>query len=456
VQQYTPQSGVSRLAPFQLGQMFFRYRIERCLGRGGMGEVYEAFDTRLRRPCALKILTVGGVPSYAELRQLLLEARSLAALQHRNIVTVYDVNEHANVPYLTMELLRGRSIAQLAKSGAGTTSDRLRWLVEIAGALATVHRAGLVHRDVKPGNVMVTEDGRAVLFDFGIARQTDRSESTYDGESTRGSGMVIGTPRYMAPELVTGTRASASTDQYAWGVIAAQLLTGTVPSPDDDVARLLAEVRVPQPIAAIVLRAVDPRPELRFPTMDEIVGSLEPLTRVAGGVRRSRLVSVVIVAGLSLLVGATAGVLWQRHSMARAPAPVPVPTPVLESRPTSSSPTVSTPLIPLSATATTPAPPASSESTPTPTVSTTTTGVVHPLTQAGNVHECVADADCGCGVDKNTGVCAVGPLTRINTTRTCPDYCEGFGGGIYMTCHAGRCMRGQRWAAPSEPSSSGH
>ncbi|HEY1959863.1 MAG TPA: protein kinase [Polyangiaceae bacterium] len=402
---------------------FFRYRIERCLGRGGMGEVYEAFDTRLRRAVALKILTTVADASQAELRRLLVEARSLAALQHRNIVTVYDVGEHGNVPYLTMELLRGRSLAAIAKAGDGTRSERVRWLVEMASALATVHRAGLVHRDVKPGNVMIADDGRAVLFDFGIARPADPNVGTFDGQSVRG-GMMIGTPRYMAPEITTGARASAAADQYGWGVIAAQLLTGERPYAEWDIARALENAAIAKDLRAIVLRATDRAPQNRFASMDEILAALEPALREPARPRR-RLVPIIAVASASIVVGAIGGALLMRSARAHQEAP--------------SATTSAMPLVPLSSDPL-PAPSASTAPSASGAPSATVVTPAHRLVSSAPTRECSADADCACGVSKASGMCAVGPVTRIDTSRQCPDYCLGFDGNLTTACRAGRCV----------------
>ncbi len=401
-----------------------------------MGEVYEAFDTRLRRPVALKILTSAVDASQAELRQLLVEARSLAALQHRNVVTIYDVGEHDGVPYLTMELLRGRSLAATTKAREGSLSERVRWLLELASALGAVHRSGLVHRDVKPGNVMITEDRRAVLFDFGIARPVEPNVGTFDGQSVRG-GMLIGTPRYMAPELTAGTRASVASDQYAWGVIAAQLLTDERPSPEWDIARSLAAASIASPLRAIVLRAADRFAPNRFGSMDEIVSALESLgeTSVHAPKRRSML-PAVLVASASLVVGGVGGTLAANHySRARTEAAhsvEPIASNATLTGAVTSASATATPLVPLAPEPTAEA--TSSASAP------TALRVTHPFVAHASQRECSVDADCGCGVSKSTGVCAVGPLERIDTSRRCPDFCEGFDGNFVTTCRAGRCI----------------
>jgi serine/threonine-protein kinase len=274
------------LASSQLnpGDEFERYRIESFVGRGGMGEVYRAFDTRLRRVVALKLLRRddGRPPDAEEGRRVLAEARAMAALSHANVVTVYDVSEHHGVPYLTMELLDGQSLRRHIGMASGSASQRLRWAGQIASALAAAHRAGLVHRDVKPDNVMVTTAGVVKLLDFGIAKRIDAivtgaqpervPPSMMQGPQTA-TGALVGTPRYMSPEQLAGLRADARSDQYAWGLVAHELLTGTRPA-EDATGTLLARAGVPMAIMGVVRRALAMRPADRFASIDEIVAAI--------------------------------------------------------------------------------------------------------------------------------------------------------------------------------------
>ena len=409
--------------------------------------MYEAFDTRLRRSVALKILTHPVNASQdAELRQLLSEARALAALQHRNIVTVYDIAEHDGVPYLTMELLRGRSLQAIAKSGQATMVEKLRWLREIASALAAVHRANVVHRDVKPGNVMVTEDGSAVLFDFGIARPADPNVNTFDGQSVRGN-MVIGTPRYMAPEVTAGTRANAATDQFAWGVIAAELFAGKKPPEGADIAQLLVAASLPKSLEAIVLRATDRRAEFRHASMDEIVAGLDGFMRGPIEEKKSRSgVAIAIVGGISLAIGAGLGVYYVTRAarpIASADAAPPATNVVITTGAT--MPTIATAATTAtassSATLLVPLPDETHSAEPPPPPVVHHLANVNASTSSAPQNECSADADCACGTSRATGMCAVGPASRIDATRRCPDFCEGFEGNMVTTCHAGRCVR---------------
>jgi serine/threonine protein kinase len=288
---------VSNLAP---GQLVGRYRIESLLGQGGMGEVYRAQDTVLLRPVALKIVRVSGAsvggtadfPDEAQRVRFLREARAAAGLRHPNVVTIFDVGEVDATPYLAMELLEGRSLH--AYIGQDVPLDlRVRWLADIASALVAAHRAGLVHRDVKPENVMVCNDGTVKILDFGVAKTTfaegppaARAEGVPSFRT--GLGVAVGTPRYMAPEQAAGLSIDLRTDEFAWGVVAFELLTGLHPravrpgfsrdaewrDPSEPVDRL-CEGLSPQ-VAQAVNRALERFPDARFPSMDPIVAMLAP------------------------------------------------------------------------------------------------------------------------------------------------------------------------------------
>src|SRR5262245_52238927 len=148
----------------ELGTEFDRYVIEELLGVGGMGKVYRAVDTRLRRPVALKVLNVdAGAESEAALR----EARAAAAILHPNVTAIYDADQLGYTPFIVMELVVGTPLRDLVGDGSVPLGTRVRWLIEIAAALAAAHQAGVVHRDVKPENVIVREDGLVKVLDFG-------------------------------------------------------------------------------------------------------------------------------------------------------------------------------------------------------------------------------------------------------------------------------------------------
>jgi eukaryotic-like serine/threonine-protein kinase len=282
-----------------LGDTFDRYSIEDLLGEGGMGKVYRAFDPRLHRRVALKVMTrrEDGPPQSANSSEgavrMLREARAAAALDHPNCVSIFDVGEVDGTPFIAMELIEGRSLRALI--GAPVPWDkRLRWLVDVARALAAAHKRGLVHRDIKPENVMVRDDGVVKVLDFGIARRPDAPVDPVGAtqqsglEALTGKGIVIGTPRYMSPEQMRGDPLDGRSDQFAWGVLAYEVLSGKSPWRSDGgslaaVAELLTREAEPMEIEGLpaiveqtVRRALAKTRDERLGTMEDIVRVLEP------------------------------------------------------------------------------------------------------------------------------------------------------------------------------------
>jgi serine/threonine-protein kinase len=264
---------VSALAP---GTELGRYRIETLLGRGGMGDVYRAEDTLLRRKVALKVLRPDTTPSSGvdeNRRRLLREARAAAAFEHPNVVTIYDVGEVGGIAFIAMQLVEGVSLRTFVGRNDVAFEQRMAWLLGVARALAAAHRAGLVHRDVKPDNVMVCDGGIKVL-DFGIAKMASSAQT---GESIAYStqpGGWVGTPRYMAPEQRMG-QTDPRSDQYAWALCAYELLGGELPPmPDAPVRPLPETVNVPSQVWSVMQRALAEDPSRRFFAMDEIVAAL--------------------------------------------------------------------------------------------------------------------------------------------------------------------------------------
>ena len=271
------------------GARFGRYEIRGQLGRGGAGAVFRAYDAVLRRDVALKVLddTAGGGLDSAvprdHITRLVREARAAAAVSHPNAVAVFDVGEVDGVSYIAMELIDGKPLRASIGDAAVPISRRVRWLVDAARALAAAHARGVVHRDVKPENIMVRADGIAKVLDFGIARI---------GGGGTVPGTIVGTPLYMAPEQMRGDPIDARADQFAWGVVAYELLTGEPPwghprgglrgigemmvkaPPPIDARR----PEVPARIARAIERALSVLPGERFPSMAALVQELEPPT----------------------------------------------------------------------------------------------------------------------------------------------------------------------------------
>lgn len=278
------------------------YEIRGFLGQGGMGSVYQAFDPRLERTVALKVITSppGESPDSAQLvgefsNRLLREARAVASLSHPNVVGIFDVGESDGRLFLAMEYVVGSTLRTLVTStemrAEVSLAKKIRWLVDVAHALDAAHRAGLVHRDVKPENVMVREDGTIKVVDFGIARRTTTSDEHAAIETVTGSGSIAGTPVYMAPEQIKGSSVDARCDQFAWGVVAFELLSGKRPwgaEPGDMLAlvgKILTEPApslralvpdVPALVEETIVRALAKDPAARFASMAEIAGALEP------------------------------------------------------------------------------------------------------------------------------------------------------------------------------------
>lgn len=279
------------------GDAFERYTIEALIGQGGMGCVYRAFDPRLGRRVALKVISEGSAPAAANAR-LVREARAAAAFDHPNAVAIFDVGELDGAPYIVMELVEGRTLRRDASDPPLPVPARLAQLSGVARALAAAHERGLVHRDIKPENVMVRPDGMVKVLDFGIARRTGgtvepRSATQPALPTLTVEGVKLGTPVYMAPEQIRGDELDGRADQFAWGVLAYELLVGKLPwrgaddalavvasvltDPVDRVA--LEQAGVSSAVARVVLRSLEKKPESRFASMDELRSALEAAER---------------------------------------------------------------------------------------------------------------------------------------------------------------------------------
>ena len=218
-----------------------RYALERRLAVGGMGEVWVADDRLLGRQVAVKLARpeIQADSRFAD--RLLAEARHAASVAHPGIAEVYDVNTDAEVPYLVMELVDGRPLSQVIREEAPLPPDRARTIVcQVAAALDAAHSVGLVHRDVKPSNLLLTSSDRVKVTDFGISRAVDAASVTR-------TGFVVGTAQYLAPEQTAGQPASAASDLYALGIVAFELLTGRRPFDGDPMQVLAAHREAPVP-----------------------------------------------------------------------------------------------------------------------------------------------------------------------------------------------------------------
>ena len=286
----SPSRGTLQLTP---GSQLGPYQILSLLGTGGMGQVYKAFDARLRREVAIKVLGSPGDDEASHAR-LLREARSASALNHPNICTVYEVGEGSGLAFIAMEYVDGRSLRDLVDGGSLPVEDAVRYAIEAADALAHAHDRGVVHRDLKAANAIVSASGRLKIVDFGLARRTDAlmSDATTEA-SIVGVGAAVGTPYAMAPEQVRGLAADARTDLWALGVLLYEMLLGTRPFNGATVAELLSSIlrdppapwppSLSNPLPEIVQKCLAKDPAERYQRAADVRLVLEA---VASGLRR--------------------------------------------------------------------------------------------------------------------------------------------------------------------------
>ena len=259
--------------PIAVGETFHRFEILSLIGRGGMGEVYLALDTHLRRKVALKVLRPDRDNADAVAR-LFREARAAAGLTHPNTIGIHDIGESEGTVYIVMELVTGAPLLEYIGDERVSPARKLGWLVQVARALSAAHKAGVIHRDVKPSNVMVTDEDVVKVLDFGLAKPlAPASFRTQQGQ-------VLGTPRYMSPEQLAGSDIDARSDQYSFGLVAYELLCGKhpggvlagpdVPRPLDDVSREITPA-----VAAVIGRTLSTGSRDRFESMDEVASALD-------------------------------------------------------------------------------------------------------------------------------------------------------------------------------------
>src|SRR6266849_1434525 len=206
------------------------YEIQSPIGAGGMGEVYRARDPRLGRDVAIKVLPLSFAADTERLRRFEQEARAVAALNHPNILAIYDIGTREGAPFIISELLEGESLRKRLSGGALPVRKAIEYAVQMAHGLAAAHEKGIVHRDLKPENIFVTRDGRVKILDFGLAKLAQNAGAGPD-EVTLASpntavGIVMGTASYMAPEQVRGETADPRTDIFAFGAVLYEMLSG--------------------------------------------------------------------------------------------------------------------------------------------------------------------------------------------------------------------------------------
>jgi eukaryotic-like serine/threonine-protein kinase len=262
------------------------YRIDKLLGAGGMGEVYHGWDTRLRRPVALKFLSKEYLNDAAALDRFQREARAASALSHPNICVVYDVGDLEERPFIAMEYLEGQTLRACMSGGALPRRTALEYAAQMLQGLAAAHRKGVVHRDLKPENLWITREGRVKILDFGLAKVDEpigQSESGTLSFATE-PGRIMGTVGYMSPEQVRGQPVDHRTDLFAFGAILHEMVAGQrafyAPTAIDTVSAILSQdpPELADPgINRLVRRCVEKDPERRFQSANDIALPLDQL-----------------------------------------------------------------------------------------------------------------------------------------------------------------------------------
>ena len=294
--------------PLAPGTRIGGFEIEAMIGEGGMGEVYRASDTRLSREVALKVLPPEIASDEARLLRFSAEARSASALNHPNIVTIYEVGS-GGPPYIAMELVDGVTLRALAAEGPMPPKKALRIAAQLAEGLAKAHAAGIVHRDLKPENVMVTKDGFVKILDFGLAKLAGNGSAGVSVRSLTATGLVVGTADYMSPEQAMGKEVDFRSDQFALGLLLYELVTGRKPFVRASVVQTLTAIiqdeaepverlnpRAPAPFCWLIERCLAKDPAERWASTEDLALELKQMRdRVSaaseppeGGARASR------------------------------------------------------------------------------------------------------------------------------------------------------------------------
>jgi serine/threonine-protein kinase len=311
------------------GAIVGNYEIVAPLGAGGMGEVYRAFDPRLRREVAIKILPANTFADANGRRRLEQEARAAGSLNHPNLLTIYELGSHDGAPFIVTELLVGDTLRGVMAGARLPLQRATEYALQIAKGLAAAHEKGITHRDLKPENLFITSDGRLKILDFGLAKVSDQIGGSMDGETDlqTAAGVIVGTLAYMSPEQASGRPVDPRTDIFAFGAILVEMLTGRIAfrraSPGETIAAILKEdptASMPPDLPAVLFilirRCLEKDPELR-------IGAAEIAAALTSGSSSAATITMQAPRAASrkwygaavaavLLIAALAAVFWAR------------------------------------------------------------------------------------------------------------------------------------------------
>jgi serine/threonine protein kinase len=328
------------------GDILGHYRIEEFLGEGAFGAVYRGEDVRLGRKVALKVLHAKGgqEPDPAAWGQLLQEARAASALNHANICATYDIGEDEGINYIALEYVDGQTLSHLLRSGPLSPDLALSYAIQITRGLEHAHAHGIIHRDLKASNVMITLEGQAKLLDFGLARRLDPGVIESMSQSRRSlaeMGNIAGTLSYMAPEVLRGKTAGPSSDLWSLGALVHEMVSAHLPfegeTPFELTMAIMVEApeplpaTVPESIRALVTKCLQKEPQNRFLTAQELLEQLESarasIARHDGKASPWLTRSAVAVISLIAIIGTA--FIWRSHEA----KPVPPKIEVLQKAP---------------------------------------------------------------------------------------------------------------------------
>ena len=301
-------NGMMGTAALSAGEHLLHYKLIEKIGSGGMGTVWKARDTKLRREVALKLLPPEQLTEPAQVERFRQEAQCASALNHPNIITIHDINTDRGLHFIAMEYVRGESLREILRRGKPALSEALSYAVQICDALGKAHSAGIVHRDLKPANVMVSGEGLVKVLDFGLAKlmapelsdDTERGSAAAATAGLTSPGVVMGTVGYMSPEQALGDKVDERSDVFSFGVVLYEMLAGSHPFPGErrlDVTRNLLRAdpkplrevcpAVPEALARIVTRCMRREIEDRYADCGEVAKDLKAVPASAASVDKA-------------------------------------------------------------------------------------------------------------------------------------------------------------------------